>query len=142
MGTVNRLISAAEHERVLDMMICVVILGLIFTREVCAAAVLEKCAQLSTGNYSFVENPMSWFEADSYCKSLGAKLVEIDSEEENAAIVEGVNRGGYKDRLMYFWIGLTDKDKERTWTLASNGVDAGYLNWDTSFSSDPEPNPR
>ena len=77
-----------------------------------------------------MENPMSWFEADSYCKSLGAKLAEIDSEEENAVIVEEINRGGYKDREMYFWIGLTDKDKERTWKLASNGSGAVFLNWD------------
>ena len=42
-----------NYYQVLDMMICVVILCLIFTREVCAAAVLEKCAQLSTGNYRF-----------------------------------------------------------------------------------------
>ena len=73
---------------------------------------------------------MSWFEANDYCKSVGAKLVEIESEEENVAIVEEINRGGYRDREMYFWIGLTDKDKERTWKLASNGSKAVFLNWD------------
>ena len=83
---------------------------------------------------------MSWFAANNYCKSVGAKLVEINSEEENAAIVGEIERGGYKDRRMYFWLGLTDLDDERTWKLASNGEEADYLNWDTSYPQAPEPN--
>ena len=39
--------------QVSDMMKLLVIFGLIFTREMHAAAVAEKCAQLSTGNYRF-----------------------------------------------------------------------------------------
>ena len=37
---------------------------------------------------SFVEPKMNWFEADDYCKGEGGKLVEIESEEENTALVE------------------------------------------------------
>ena len=74
---------------------------------------------------------MSWFEANSYCKSVGAKLVEIESEEENVAIVEEINRGGYKNRSRFFWIGLTDANKEGTWKLASNGTTATFLNWNS-----------
>ena len=83
---------------------------------------------------------MSWFAANSYCKSVGAKLVEIDSEEENAAIVEEINRGGYKNRSRFFWIGLTDAIKEGTWKLASNDTTATYLNWDETYGQAPEPN--
>ena len=81
---------------------------------------------------------MTWSAAINYCKSRGAMLVEIDSEDENAAIVAEINRRGYKDK--YFWIGLTDKNKEGTWKLASNGENATYLNWDGSYGSNPEPN--
>ena len=77
---------------------------------------------LDTFFSSFVEKPMSWFAANNYCKSVGAKMVEINSEEENAAIVKEITRGGYKDRRMYFWIGLTDLDVEGTWKLASNAM--------------------
>ena len=81
---------------------------------------------------------MSWFEANEHCKSIGANLVEIDSEEENEAIVEEIHQRGY--RSMFYWIGLTDKDEEGTWTLASNGTKAEYLNWDKSYTTKPEPN--
>ena len=83
---------------------------------------------------------MSWFAANDYCKSVGAKLAEINSREENQAIVAEIIRGGYKKNSMFFWVGLTDKDKEGTWKLASNGADADYLNWDKSFAHNPEPN--
>ena len=83
---------------------------------------------------------MSWFEAIDYCKSVGGKLVEIDSEEENAAIVEEINRGGYKNRSRFFWIGLTDANKEGTWKLASNGSKATFLNWNSRQPDDYDGN--
>ena len=80
---------------------------------------------------------MSWSEAVNYCKSVGAKLVEINSEYENAAIVGEIDRLGYTERLMYFWIGVTDQKREGIWKLASSGERAQYLNWDRRTS---EPN--
>ena len=38
---------------------------------------------------------MTWFAAKNYCKREGGKLVEIDSEEENTALVDEINRKGY-----------------------------------------------
>ena len=136
------------------MMNVFVILGLFLTRETHAAEASRECANLTTGNYRFdvccvfalmtllprfVETAMSWFAANNYCKDLGAKLAEINSKEENAAIVGEIKRG-YKDKSMYFWIGLTDDEEEGTWRLASNGEEAEYLNWDGSNTRDPEPN--
>ena len=83
---------------------------------------------------------MSWFEANEHCKRRGAHLVEINSEEENAAIVEEITKGGKEEKSSFFWIGLTDANNEGTWKLASNGAEATYLNWDKSYDSDPEPN--
>ena len=82
---------------------------------------------------------MSWFEADEHCKSRGAHLVEINSEEENAAIVEEIMNGRQEEKSSFFWIGLTDENKEGTWNLAS-GAETTYMNWDKSYVSNPEPN--
>ena len=49
---------------------------------------------------------MSWFAAKEHCEGEGGKLVEIDSKEENLALE--INKRGYVDRNMHFWIGLTD----------------------------------
>ena len=49
---------------------------------------------------------MNWWAANSYCKSGGEELVEIDFEKENTALVEEINRSGYTGKN--FWIGLTD----------------------------------
>ena len=83
---------------------------------------------------------MSWFEANKFCKNIGAKLVEINSEEENAAIVDEINKRKFQEKKMYFWIGLTDLRKEGVWKLESNGATANYQNWDESYKDNPEPN--
>ena len=70
---------------------------------------------------------MNWWAANSYCKSGGEKLVEIDFEKENTALVEEINRSGYTGKN--FWIGLTDWGTEGTWWLASGGLKATYEKW-------------
>ena len=81
-------------------------------------------------SHSFVEDPrMSWFESDNECKRKGGKLVEIDSEEENAALVEEIKRRGFTEKRMNFWLGLTDLGNEGDWRLASNGEKPEYENW-------------
>ena len=75
------------------------------------------------------EPPLSWFDAEEHCNNEGGKLVEIDSEEENTALVDEINRRGYSDRNMHFWIGLNELEVDGDWRLASNGLEPTYLNW-------------
>ena len=35
---------------------------------------------------------MTWHESIKYCKGRGAKLIEINSDEENAAIIEEIKQ--------------------------------------------------
>ena len=72
---------------------------------------------------------MSWSDAKEHCAGEGGKLVEIDSEEENTALVEEIIRRGYKDRHMHFWIGLNELKRDGDWRLASNGLKPSYQNW-------------
>ena len=72
---------------------------------------------------------MTWFKAKEHCEGKGAKLVEINSEEENTALVDEINRLGYPEKKMHFWIGLTDSRSEGKWRLASSGLKPSYENW-------------
>ena len=71
---------------------------------------------------SFVEPAMNWFDAYDHSKSQGGRLAEIDSEEENTALIEEIKRKGYTERKMNFWIGFTDLGSEGDWRLASSGL--------------------
>ena len=70
---------------------------------------------------------MNWFEAKDHCKTEGGYLVEIDSMEENNALVEEIKRKGFSKRL--FWIGMTDRGSEGDWILETSGSKPSYLNW-------------
>ena len=70
---------------------------------------------------------MSWFEANETCRNMGARLVEINSEEENDQIVHEINRIGFRNK--HFWIGLTDLEEEGIWRFESNGSEPQYTNW-------------
>ena len=72
---------------------------------------------------------MNWKNAHNHCKSKGGKLVEIDSEEENTALVEEIKRREYTQKKMIFWIGLTDLGSEGDWRLASSGLKPSYEKW-------------
>ena len=73
---------------------------------------------------------MSWVNASSHCVKEGGKLVEINSEEENEALVKEIKKNKFTERNMNFWIGLTDLRKEGDWRLASDDSKPSYLNWD------------
>ena len=80
---------------------------------------------------------MSWLNARSYCVKEGGKLVELDSQEENEALVDEIKKNRFTERNMNFWIGLSDLRKEGDWRLASDASQPSYLNWDTD---EEEPN--
>ena len=58
--------------------------------------------------YRFKDSPMRWVKAKEYCHRLGAKLVEIDSPEENEAIVDEIKKHSWSKEKKQFWMGLTD----------------------------------
>ena len=51
---------------------------------------------------------MIWAKAREFCQDLGAKLVEIDSFEENEAIVDEIKKHSWSKDNKQFWMGLTE----------------------------------
>ena len=63
----------------------------------------------STKTFRFVDKPMNWFAADTLCRKLGGQLVEIDSPEENKAVLAEIRKQGFARQRKQFWMGLTDR---------------------------------
>jgi len=91
--------------------------------------------RLPTGCYRFHASPLTQSEAKKFCEEeqeVAARLVEIDSEEENRAIVAEIKRRNF---LLAFWLGITDRHSEGHWVLESTGKSVVFTNW-----SSGEPN--
>merc|ERR1719264_293530 len=85
--------------------------------------------QLSTGCYRFHESQMTQIEAKKFCEEeqqVPAHLVEIDSAEENRAIIDEIIRRNWN---FNFWLGITDRHSEGNWVLESTGKSVVYTNW-------------
>ena len=52
---------------------------------------------------------MNWFAADTLCRKLGGQLVEIDTPEENKAVLAEIRKRGFPRQRKQFWMGLTDR---------------------------------
>jgi len=85
--------------------------------------------QLSTGCYLFSEEPMNWTGAKQFCLKKDAILVEIESAEEDAAIIDAIYSQQYDTLKRQPWLGLTDSESEGTFKFASSGNTAVYTNW-------------
>merc|ERR1712203_756585 len=67
--------------------------------------------QLSTGCYRFHESQMTQTEAKRFCEEeqgVSARLVEINSAEENRAIVAEIQGRDFFSRKIEFWLGIND----------------------------------
>lgn len=59
--------------------------------------------------FRFIDIPMSWYNADYQCKRIGGRLVEIDTAEENEALMGEIRKRGFQNQRKQFWMGLTDR---------------------------------
>ena len=64
-----------------------------------------------------------------------ARLVEIESAEENSAIIAEIKRRNFVSRKIEFWLGITDRQSEGHWVSESTGKSVILTNW-----SSGEPN--
>ena len=75
---------------------------------------------------------MTQSEAKKFCEEeqeVPAHLVEIDSAEENRAIIAEIQRQYFVRRKIEFWLGITDRHSEGHWVLESTGKSVVFTNW-------------
>ena len=83
---------------------------------------------IETGCYLFQRSNSTWYEARRDCQQKGGYLVEIDSEEEQQAIMDGIRMKGWESQLG-FYIGLTDIFHDGTWVWDHLGRPLNFSNW-------------
>ena len=82
----------------------------------------------ATGHdYSYVENGMSWADAEAYAVSLGGHLVTINDAAEDAWLVEAFGTE--------YWVGFNDTDTEGVWVWVS-GEPVTFTNWQAGEPND------
>merc|ERR1711997_262685 len=84
---------------------------------------------LSTGCYLFDTTPRNWTDANQFCKGRFSKLIEVETNEENDALVEEFIRKDWNSLKLEPWLGLTDLKDEGTFLWSSLGQEANYTNW-------------
>merc|ERR1719209_297759 len=99
-----------------------------------AAAAMASCSppwtSLDTGCYLFQEWNSTWYDSRRECKQSGGFLVEIDSEEEQNAIMNEITARGWDGETHFgFWIGLTAIFHDGTWVWDNLGKPLDFSNW-------------
>ena len=99
-----------------------------------AAAAMASCSppwtSLDTGCYLFQEWNSTWYESRRECKQSGGYLVEVDSQEEQDAILREIaSRGWDWETHFGFWIGLTDIFHDGTWVWDNIGKPLNFSYW-------------
>ena len=77
---------------------------------------------------------MTQSEAKKFCEEeqeVPAHLVEIDSLEENRAIIAEIQRRNFFSQKIEFWLGITDRHSEGHWVLESTGESVVYTDWNS-----------
>jgi len=77
--------------------------------------------------YEYISTYLSWYDAKTYCESLGGHLVTLTSEEENNFVNTLV-----EDTI---WIGFTDEQVEGEWQWVTQ-ESVIYTNWDEGEPND------
>ena len=68
--------------------------------------------------FRFGQKALTWEEAQAHCLADEAKIVEIETAEENSALTAEILRQGLDGKQLLFWLGLIDIDG----TLPKNWV--------------------
>ena len=91
----------------------------------------------------FHESMLTQSEAKKFCEDeqqVPARLIEIDSAEENSVIIAEIKRRNFVSRKIEFWLGITDRHSEGQWVLESTGERLVFANWSSREPINQEEN--
>jgi len=73
--------------------------------------------------YFFInDTPMTWDEADLFCREKGGYLAAFQNQEEVDAIQPKLRKE------FYYWLGINDKEKRGKFVSVASGKPAPFLN--------------
>ena len=87
---------------------------------------------------------MTKSEAKKFCEEeqeVPAHLIEINSAEENRAIVAEMQRQNSFSRKINFWLGINDRRSEGHWVHESTGRSVNFANWNSGEPNNGNGNP-
>uniref|UniRef100_A0A3Q2QYQ5 C-type lectin domain-containing protein n=1 Tax=Fundulus heteroclitus TaxID=8078 RepID=A0A3Q2QYQ5_FUNHE len=84
-------------------------------------------------DYHFVDQPLTWTEAQTYCRQRYVDLATIQNSEEIAQLLNTLSSFGHASEV---WVGLF-YEINWAWSDGFSGSGADYRSWKTSYN---EPN--
>ncbi|XP_044198481.1 snaclec stejaggregin-B subunit beta-1-like [Thunnus albacares] len=100
------------------------LLGVLYLSGLTGWSIFSTCRLLQ---YHFVDKPMNWTEAQTYCRETYTDLVTIENTEDMNQLINTVSSAGNKSLV---WIGLY-RDPDINW---SDGSDYSFTRWNGSAS--------
>jgi hypothetical protein len=94
----------------------------------------SKCTVWKGKRYCFFHEKKTWNGARDFCRRVGSKLLEPETEDANNHVTEASNARN----ISQFWIGVSDLQKESEFRYDSNGQKITWENWANSQPNDNE----
>jgi hypothetical protein len=95
----------------------------VVTRVVLVTRVISVPADLSGNRYAFIDESMTWTQAQAYCERQSAHLVTITSPEEQEIVTALLLSSGAKK---VYWMGGTRENGQWKWIT---GESFSYTHW-------------
>ncbi|KAH3710011.1 mucin-2-like [Dreissena polymorpha] len=80
-----------------------------------------------TSCYAFVKHEMPFDQAVDYCMQRGAYLVQMNSQSENAFLVEHLKHT--HEGPVVYWLGISDFQREGHWQYVGTSEEATFTDW-------------
>ena len=86
---------------------------------------------LGLGCLYLVQMPLTWTEANSYCRNLGGHLVQLENQDQLQFLQQGLNfvDGTSWTSHHYWWTSAADQDDEGSWIWSNSKKNVADFLW-------------